>query len=498
MNIYRLRGNTFNLIMLLLCASVWGCKQAATDLGQTLYNLTKNKAYKALDQDSLTAFSQHYFDDHRKELKNPDYIQYVYEKKGFEPFLVKNFISDSAFIDLTAYIDRLPEHGLSSKEYNTEAFNKLVNEVKDKDAISSSTEAYEKIVALEFMAADLLSRYGVTLEYGQVNPQKVFERYYINTKRPDSLAYERILTISDMNSYLDSIQPKSPLYKALQQELHAADEQQPANKKAALLANLERLRWKHEEDSAKRIYVNIPAFELEMIENNKPTGKMRVVVGTGRNLKDSADTLTRNMKDLPHSNETPMLQSLIHSVQVNPVWNIPKSIASKEILVHAQQDRFYLANNDIDVYKGGTKVDDPDGIDWHSYTKDDLPYSFKQRPGGTNSLGLIKFLFENGSSVYLHDTPAKAGFDRSIRASSHGCVRVQEPLKLAHALFGDSDEYQTIEEEMGEENPKANTIKLKPQVQVTLDYMTAALAAEEDLVFYPDIYGLDRVLSSYL
>jgi murein L,D-transpeptidase YcbB/YkuD len=188
---------------------------------------------------------------------------------------------------------------------------------------------------------------------------------------------------------------------------------------------------------------------------------------------------------------------MIHSVQVNPVWNIPESIATNEITKYAAKDRYYLANNNIDVYKDGQLVQDPELIDWSAGTPGKT-YAFKQRPGDDNSLGKIKFLFNNESSVYLHDTPAQAAFKLENRAVSHGCVRVEKPLELARALFGEGNKFEQIKKDMQSENPEARDIALPNKIPVYLTYFTAWADDNDQIQFRKDVYGLDVVLYSYM
>jgi murein L,D-transpeptidase YcbB/YkuD len=265
---------------------------------------------------------------------------------------------------------------------------------------------------------------------------------------------------------------------------------------------MERLRWKNRKEDKKFVIVNIPDFTLDVIDNGKSVLHMKVCVGEGREL-NSGDQLkeydeTGVKRDRPFSRETPQLGSMIHSVQVNPVWNIPESIATNEISKHAAADRYYLANNNIDVYKDGKLIDDPELIDWSAGDAGKI-YTFKQRPGDDNSLGKIKFLFNNESSVYLHDTPAKAAFKQNMRAVSHGCVRVERPLELAKALFGDGSKYDMIAKEMAQtENQEAKDISLPEKVAVYLTYNTCWADSAGTIQFRKDIYGLDVVLYSYL
>jgi murein L,D-transpeptidase YcbB/YkuD len=202
--------------------------------------------------------------------------------------------------------------------------------------------------------------------------------------------------------------------------------------------------------------------------------------------------------DNPFPHETPLLSSVIHSVQVNPIWNIPKSIANKEIIVEAAKDPYYLSNKNINVYRNDRLVKDPETIDWSKVTKESMEYEFKQQPGAENSLGKIKFLFENRSSVYLHDTPAKDAFHYAMRAVSHGCVRLEKPLELAHTLFRDTVKYNLIAKDMQEEDPKSEDIALRPRIPVYITYVTCWPDKDGQLQFRKDVYGLDIVLYDHL
>lgn len=459
----------FYILFFVLLAA---CRQSGSPIGDLLFKQTKNKVYKEVNTDSLHTYFKNYLETNTNLFKNPKYLTRFYTNANFEPVLITKFYADSSLFRLIDFLKRVEEHGLSTRSYKADTlYDALVRLSGRKDM--KVDEAYACIVRAELLAAEALTRYAFALEYGMTNPRKVLPRYYIPVSRPDSVSFDRVLSVENLKHYLDSIQPKSGAYRAMQKAL--INENHGA-KKIALIANMERLRWKYKMDSTHLIYVNIPAYQLYIIRDGSTKGQMKVVVG-------KAD-----------GHETPMLASKIHSVQVNPIWNIPTSIAKKEILVQAKADKYYLANHGMDVYRRGVKIANPDTIDWSVYNEENLPYSFKQQPGNTNSLGLIKFLFKNGSSVYLHDTPAKAVFSRSMRAASHGCVRVEKPLDLARALFGEGEKYDLIKEEMSSEEPVAKTIGLKPQVPVVLDYVTCKMDSSSTLKFYPDVYKLDSLL----
>jgi murein L,D-transpeptidase YcbB/YkuD len=150
------------------------------------------------------------------------------------------------------------------------------------------------------------------------------------------------------------------------------------------------------------------------------------------------------------------------------------------------------------VYKNGKLVEDPEEIDWADVTQNGSDYEFKQAPGESNALGKIKFLFNNKSSVYLHDTPTKLPFNKPMRAVSHGCVRLEKPLDLAHVLFGDGNGYQKISKEIGEDNPEPETLSLPKKVPVYITYITCWKDSTGNLQFRPDVYGLDIVLYGHM
>lgn len=161
--------------------------------------------------------------------------------------------------------------------------------------------------------------------------------------------------------------------------------------------------------------VNIPSYELNVIENNETKLTMKVVVGS---------------KKWP----TPTLNSQIKSIVINPKWTVPRNIVEKEIVHKMVKNPDYLAENNIQIYKGwqrNTEIVDASTIDWHQYTgRRDLPFRLQQTPGDHNALGRIKFTFPNDEHIYLHDTPHKFAFSLPQRNLSHGCIRLENPYAL--------------------------------------------------------------------
>ncbi len=488
---------------LTLCLS--SCKKKVrSDISKVLFGETRNKIFKDLDADTFALVLKNTLASKKLGLANPKFIATFYESKHYEPVLVLQHLPKGKLKVLPEYLSKSGAHGLDPTIFSTEEITGLVAKFYDKKAIKTAKEAYQDLADLELLLANSMINYSNALQFGILSPRKIYANYYTSTKRPDSLSMMRIFGIKDLKNFLDSLQPKDPQYLALQKALQGgaiAGRMTREETGRILKANLERLRWKNKPSQKKYVLVNIANFKLDVIENGQSVLNMKVCVGEGRNKDFTADLKeydeTGLSKDRPFSRETPQLNSMIHSVQVNPVWNIPESIATNEIVKYATSDRFYLSSKNIDVYKNGKLIEDTETIDWSDPNAGKI-YRFKQRPGDDNSLGKIKFLFNNDESVYLHDTPAKAAFAQSMRAVSHGCVRVEKPLDLARVLFGPGAKYETIKREMQSETPEAKDIGLSPQVPVYLTYFTAWSDDKGIIQFRKDVYGLDIVLDSYL
>jgi len=492
------------LILSAFILTFQSCKKKRNETATFFIKKTHNKIYQDYTPEAFSKVLKNELIREHSKLKHADFIADYYRRNHYTPQLVLAHLFNGDLQTISSYCLRADEHGLNPEIFKADRLRTLIYNFAIKKNTKSLDSAYRQIAKIELAAANSLINYSNAMQYGVINPKLIYQRYFLATKRPDSLGMLRVFHIGDMQAYLDSIQPKSPQYLALQKALREKYEdpgRSGEETKRILLVNLERLRWRNKPFENKYVIVNIPDFFLNVIDSGKSVLKMKVCVGQGRNM-DNANTLAAYNDtckiDKPNEHETPLLNSLIHSVDVNPVWNIPRSIANKEILVEAAKDRFYLSNKAIDVYENDRLVDDPEDIDWTKITKENSPYEFKQKPGADNSLGKIKFLFNNRSSVYLHDTPAKSAFYRKMRAVSHGCVRLGDPQGLALNLFGQGDKYDTIAKDMAEDNPNPTTIYLPKKVPVYITYVTCWLDEDSKLQFRNDVYGQDIVLYEHL
>jgi murein L,D-transpeptidase YcbB/YkuD len=238
-----------------------------------------------------------------------------------------------------------------------------------------------------------------------------------------------------------------------------------------LAINLERWRWMPNDLGARHLLVNIPYFHLTARENGKPVMDIRVVVGKP-------------------GNETPVFSDEMESVVFSPYWNIPDSIKEGETAPAALNDPSYLERNNIEVLRGSRRVD-VSSIDWND-TAQLRQLAFRQRPGANNALGHVKFLFPNEFDVYLHDTPADSLFERGGRAFSHGCVRVEEPEKLARYILRGYEGWDDPSIIRAMHSGDERHVKLNETIPVHIVYFTAWVDDNGGLHFQPDVYGYDQ------
>ncbi len=211
-----------------------------------------------------------------------------------------------------------------------------------------------------------------------------------------------------------------------------------------IAANLERLRWSNQAYTGKHFFINIPEFMLYAFNCDTFKFALKVCVGEKkpRNYDERMRKYLKTLKilDRPPNHETPVFISKISHLVLNPDWLVPVNIVQKELYFSFIKDPFYLKDHDYKVYLNNVEVN-PDSIQWKKYRADHIPFRIKQDPGEINALGKIKFVFYNPYDVFLHDTPSKNNFDRAYRAVSHGCIRVENPLKLVDFLLNDNKKF---------------------------------------------------------
>lgn len=228
---------------------------------------------------------------------------------------------------------------------------------------------------------------------------------------------------------------------------------------ASIRANLERMRWLYHELPSDYLFVDITAFQLELVRDHEPVWSTRTVVGTGKN-------------------QTPMFRDELEHLVFNPTWSVPQSI----------QKTMRGVPGDYRVIdrRTGRRV-------YPSNPTDHRRYRLVQQPGPRNALGRVKFMFPNGHAIYLHDTPSRHLFARNKRSYSHGCVRVENPLDLASELLAGQDwSRSSIDRVLA--RGRTRYVHLDRHLPVLLYYLTARADEQGRVGFRNDLYGRDARL----
>ncbi|MEZ4883645.1 MAG: L,D-transpeptidase family protein [Chitinophagales bacterium] len=241
--------------------------------------------------------------------------------------------------------------------------------------------------------------------------------------------------------------------------------------------NMERMRWLPENLGEKYVWVNIPAFQLYFVENEKVTLDMKVVVGESYN-------------------PTPAFKDKIDHIVFSPTWTPTPEIAKNDLLPKIKKNPNYFKEKNMVIYEDwsrNAKKLDPKKIKWTKISADNFPFKLVQQPGVDNSLGRVKFMFPNEMDIYLHDTPAKALFSENQRDASHGCVRVEDPNALTVKLLA-KNEGNWTEEKVAEYMNKTETDveNLVEAVPVFLVYFTTWADQDAIIHFEEDVYKFDE------
>lgn len=246
----------------------------------------------------------------------------------------------------------------------------------------------------------------------------------------------------------------------------------PAQRAGLLALNIQRLRLLPSTLSTG-IMVNIPEYSLVYYLNGNEVLSSRVIVGRP-------------------DRKTPMMSSALNNVVVNPPWNVPPTLARKDILPKLWNDPTYLERHGYTVLRGWNSKEpiDPTMVDWATITPSNLPFRFQQAPGVTNSLGRYKFNMPSSDAIYLHDTPNHALFQKQARALSSGCVRVNKSSELANMLLQDAGWSDTrISDALKQGDTRY--VNIRHDIPVNLYYLTAFVGADGRTQYRTDIYNYD-------
>ncbi len=250
-----------------------------------------------------------------------------------------------------------------------------------------------------------------------------------------------------------------------------------------LQANLPRLQALVRGAPKKYVIVNIPAQQVEAVENGAVVSRHAGVVGK---------------IDRP----TPILKSSIHELNFNPVWHLPPTVIDKDLFPRGREmqrtGKNVLVQYGIDAYDGQGRKVDPSKVNFSSPSA--RGFSFKQQPGKENPLGFVKINFHNNYSVYMHDTPSDTVFGRNFRAASSGCIRVSGIEQLVAWILQDNGDWSQGRVVEMKKTGARQDVRVRRPVPLYFAYITAWATEDGVIQFRRDLYNKDgagSVASAY-
>ena len=396
---------------------------------------------------------------------------------------VVQFYTDNNFE--TTWQDSLSRNQLISAIIDSRYDGVLPEKYPLKKLISAHFN-YNVLSIAELQKADVafsenFFRIAKQLATGKVNPKKMYGDWEPYIPENDYIALlNKSLADQKVYDVLEDIKPKNELYKKYKK---AFAKYVPVISKDTLSAegllrkkvwvNFERTKWLEPDLGENYVWINLPQYDLQVIENGLITDSYKVIIGK----KDR---------------RTPILSSAFNGIIVNPKWTVPPTILKNDVVPKASANRGYFASNRLTIFdkKSGKQVS-PDNWNPANYSS----YRYVQQTGRLNSLGQIKFDFPNKHMVYLHDTNNRTRFVESNRALSSGCVRVEDPFRLAEKIFKiEGKNISKSEIDTLAVKEKTKNFKLNKKVNVHQVYFTAVINDAGDVKILNDVYSLDNKL----
>jgi hypothetical protein len=410
-----------------------------------------------------------------------------------------------------AYLSReVPRNGLDTAAFFIPAIARDLEIVHQLAFDSVGVSINDLLPRLDANLTKAYIRFATGQRYGFMRP-RVFNRmdpkvgnpgtfarvFDYKVAAPDTTEAAKKVKDDDRMAYLIESAPNTYIYKALLKEM---DKTTDAERRHQIAVNMERCRWQipHPKEHQRQILVNIPAQQLWAIGGDTVLD-MRICCGA-----------------VP--TKTPLLNSEISYMQVNPEWIIPYNIVKTEVAHHAGDSAYFARNRYSIINKESGDTLNVADVNSGSLLSGNIRIS--QRGGVGNSLGRIVFRFPNNFSIYLHDTNNRGAFQRERRTLSHGCVRVQKPFDLACYLLPDADEWTRESLRISMDIPPVTERgrswvrqhadakrpfrlisyrDVKPHVPLYIMYYTTFPNPKTGAIdFWPDIYGFDKVISKEL
>jgi murein L,D-transpeptidase YcbB/YkuD len=358
-------------------------------------------------------------------------------------------------------------HGLDPAAYPVEEYERVREESQTLMGTRFDTA---RVPELDARLTYGYLRYAADLLGWNDGPENNASTWLTQPKRED-LATRLVAAIqaNRIRESLEELAPTHQQYKGLAAAL-ARERRQPTGEADRIRLNMERWRWLPRDLGARYVLINVPAYSLQVMEGDEPVLAMRVIVGK---------------RDTP----TPLFSDEMTYIVFSPYWNIPENILRDETLPRAAKDPDFLNRNNIEVVGTSGSVD-PSSIDWEDESMTSR-VRLRQRPGPDNALGLVKFIFPNNFSIYLHDTPTDRLFFRDTRTFSHGCIRIEDPVAMAEYVLRDQSAWTPDRITSAMHAGREQHVKLTHPLPVHIGYWTAWVQPDGSVTFTDDPYRLD-------
>ena len=434
-------------------------------------------------------------------------LRTVYTASGWSPQWTLAGRPTTSALRTIEQLRHIDTRGLAPKDYDVERLTVLAR-VLSVSAMSTTADA--DVAQFDVMLSSAALRALRSLQYGRVSARVAHAQLRIPHESWDApAALQRLIASVDAAQQFVDAEPPYQHYRLLVSALaryralandtvllretlrdttrtrsspeHMATLRRRLDSRVEQIATtLERWRWLPHRFAVPPIIVNIPAFELYAFRSAKEGDalRMKVVVGNA------------------YDHKTPVFSGVVQHLVFSPYWDVPPSIARKEILPKARRGLDYLTRNAFEIVGANERVIPTTygALDAVSAGRARI----RQRPGAQNALGGVKFIFPNEFNVYMHDTPAQALFGEARRDFSHGCIRLAQPADLAALLLRDQAGWDStrIATEMHRTTPLQ--VPLTVPVPVHVVYATAIAREDGSVAFHDDIYGHDRRLRGLL
>ena len=390
-------------------------------------------------------------------------VNSFYSQNHLETFWQKKTTPFSEFRECFLHaLDSCANDGLDKNKYN---YFEIKDAIESKDSIETRRQ--------DELFTDALIRFTKDLYAGSdiskyISNDEVSAKYI---KDENNYLLEQVLkvnTVKDLNAIIVEMEPKQHAYAILKKE---NKKQLAGNNKmriAQLKASLNLYRWMHHFRFNRAIIINIPAAELGYYEKDQQELQMKVVVGKP-------------------TTRSPRFATWCNEVILYPYWNVPPSIATKELLPMIKKSPARLKSMNLEVIGRNGDVVDALSIDWSKMNRNNFPYRFRQCTGCDNSLGVIKFNLTDPFNVYLHDTNYKLAFLSASRFLSHGCIRVEKPIELGNHIMDNQLDSSFLKACYKQQKPIV--LSVPNRVPVFVVYMVADVK-NDSVIFHKDTYHL--------